>query len=92
MANTIVCGIDGSKESVAAAEVGVWLAAALEAIPIFVNAVDEATASPQSQSAAVRRAQSARWMPRTRRSLKSPSTARRQPNAASFAGRLWAPC
>jgi nucleotide-binding universal stress UspA family protein len=52
MANTIVCGIDGSKESVAAAEVGVWLAAALEAIPIFVNAVDEATASPQSQSAA----------------------------------------
>jgi nucleotide-binding universal stress UspA family protein len=55
MAKSVVCGIDGSQESIAAAEAGVRLAAALEAIPIFVNAVDESTASPLGQSVGAER-------------------------------------
>jgi nucleotide-binding universal stress UspA family protein len=46
MANSVVCGIDGSRESIAAAEAGVRLAAALDAIPILVHAVDETTTFP----------------------------------------------
>lgn len=46
MARTVVCGIDGSSESVAAAKAGVRLAAAVDARPILVNAIDETTAFP----------------------------------------------
>jgi nucleotide-binding universal stress UspA family protein len=50
MADAVVCGIDGSRESVTAAEVGVWLAEAVGSSAIFVNAVEEATVSPAGQS------------------------------------------
>jgi nucleotide-binding universal stress UspA family protein len=43
MANTIVCGVDGSEESVAAAELGVQWATALGATAVLVHAVDAAT-------------------------------------------------
>lgn len=46
MPKSVVCGINGSRESIAAAEAGVRLAAALEAIPIFVQAVDDTTTFP----------------------------------------------
>ena len=46
MGNAVVCGVDGSGESVAAAEMGLWLAEAVGASAILVNAVDEATVSP----------------------------------------------
>lgn len=46
MAYPVVCGVDGSRESVVAAEVGVWLAEAVRSRAIFVNAVQEAAVSP----------------------------------------------
>jgi nucleotide-binding universal stress UspA family protein len=50
MANTIVCGVDGSKESVAAAELGVRWARALGATAVLVHAVDAAS-FPRVESA-----------------------------------------
>jgi nucleotide-binding universal stress UspA family protein len=50
MANTIVCGVDGSKESVAAAELGVQWASALGATTVLVHAVDAAS-FPRVESA-----------------------------------------
>ena len=50
MANTIVCGVDGSPESLAAAELGVQWATALGATAVLVHAVDAAS-FPRVESA-----------------------------------------
>jgi nucleotide-binding universal stress UspA family protein len=50
MANSIVCGVDGSPESVAAAELGVQWATALGGTAVLVHAVDAAS-FPRVESA-----------------------------------------